>query len=213
MEQFDRAFNITEAFIRENPVYAAWDGARPMGFGGVKGRRGRMGIGIFLYRKTASQPWIWGADVGNMAAWCKTHGIADIHFVTSPQAVGFMKKWEPCRTAYRVRRSTGVRFHIFTVVLVSEPPQTLEEYHGAHRLQGTGFKRFQCSWKNSSGRRGTFSRYTKDRALLDAKYKEYLSAGLDVSTYGEVAVWGDEIIGFLLGAIDGEPLAGRKDKP
>lgn len=56
-----------------------------------------------------------------------------------------------------------------------------------------------------------FSRYTKDRALLDAKYKEYLSAGLDVSTYGEVAVWGDEIIGFLLGAIDGEPpLAGAK---
>lgn len=56
-----------------------------------------------------------------------------------------------------------------------------------------------------------FSKYTRDKALVDAKYTEYLCAGLEASTHGEVAVLGDEVVGFLLGAIDGEPpLAGAE---
>ena len=92
LEQFDRAFNITEAFIRENPVYAAWDGARPMGFWGLKEGGGGWELEYFYIAKPLLSRG-YGAQLwGNMAAWCKTHGIADIHFVTSPQAVGFYEK-------------------------------------------------------------------------------------------------------------------------
>lgn len=92
MERFDRTFNITETFIRENPVYAAWDGARPAGFWGLKEHEGGWELEYF-YIARALLGSGYGAQMwGHMVAWCKSHGIADLHFVTSPQAVGFYEK-------------------------------------------------------------------------------------------------------------------------
>lgn len=92
MEAFDHSFNITESFILENPVYAAWEQDTPVAFWGLKKNARSWELEYFyvaeqsLNRGCGRQMW------AHMAAWCMEQGIKSIHFVTSPQATGFYQK-------------------------------------------------------------------------------------------------------------------------
>ena len=92
METFDARFNITDSFIRSNPVFAAREGGCPAAFWGIRQdgyeweleyfyvAEGKMGSGL------GKRMW------KHMTGWCARQGIGRIHFVTSPQAAGFYRK-------------------------------------------------------------------------------------------------------------------------
>lgn len=92
MENFDAGFNITEDFIRCNPVFAAGDRSGTAGFWGIRQDGDEWELEYFyvaeemLGRGVGRQMW------KHMAGWCERQGIGRIHFVTSPQAVGFYRK-------------------------------------------------------------------------------------------------------------------------
>ena len=92
MENFDAGFNVTEDFIRCNPVYAAGDRGCPAAFWGIRQDRDAWELEYFyvaeerLGRGLGKQMW------EHMIGWCGKQGIGRIQFVTSPQAVGFYRK-------------------------------------------------------------------------------------------------------------------------
>lgn len=92
MENFDAGFNVTEDFIRRNPVYAAGDCGCPAAFWGIRQDRDAWELEYFyvaeerLGRGLGKQMW------EHMTGWCGKQEICRIHFVTSPQAVGFYRK-------------------------------------------------------------------------------------------------------------------------
>ena len=92
MEHFDAGFNVTEDFIRRNPVYAAGERDCPAAFWGIRQDRDAWELEYFyvaeerLGRGLGKQMW------EHMNGWCGKQEICRIHFVTSPQAVGFYRK-------------------------------------------------------------------------------------------------------------------------
>lgn len=92
MDNFDAEFNIAEEFIRCNPVFVAWDHGGPAAFWGIRRDGDEWELEYFyvaeemLGRGLGKQMW------RHMTGWCGKQGIGRIHFVTSPQAVGFYRK-------------------------------------------------------------------------------------------------------------------------
>ena len=98
MENFDAGFNVTEDFIRCNPVYAAGDRGCPTAFWGIRQDRDAWELEYFyvaeerLGRGLGKQMW------EHMIGWCGKQGIGRIQFVTSPRPWDFTGKWARCRT-------------------------------------------------------------------------------------------------------------------
>ena len=103
MDTFDRVFNITEAFIAENPVYIALDEGVPVAFWGLRQRE-------LEYFYVAAERL--GQGVGKMmwahlTEWCKAHNTYTFEFVTSPEAVGFYEKMGAVRDGTRASLIDG----------------------------------------------------------------------------------------------------------
>lgn len=92
MDTFDRTFNITEQFIRENPVYVSWDHENAIAFWGLKRDGGGWELEYFyiseqcLGKGYGKQMW------NHLTDWCRRRSIPEFYFVTSPQAIGFYEK-------------------------------------------------------------------------------------------------------------------------
>jgi len=98
MDEFDRSFNITEEFLKNNPVFLMKDpDGDIVAFWGL----------IFLPEKTTESGKVWAeleyfyvdvTELGyghgrklwhHMTEWAFKHQISRIHLVTSPEALGF----------------------------------------------------------------------------------------------------------------------------
>lgn len=91
MSVFDETFNITEEFIRSNPVYVLWDGNKVVAFWGL--RTDNIWELEYFYVKESELGKGYGKILWNhMIKWCEEHDIHKIHFVTSHQAIGFYNK-------------------------------------------------------------------------------------------------------------------------
>lgn len=92
LETFDRLFNITEDFITEQPVYVLWDGKAPAAFWGLKPDHDGWELEYFYVAERALGTGYGRRMWLHMTGWCRAHQIQQIHFVTSPQAIGFYEK-------------------------------------------------------------------------------------------------------------------------
>lgn len=117
MDTFDHTFNITEQFIRENPVYVSWDHENTIAFWGLKRDGGGWELEYFyiseqcLGKGYGKQMW------NHLTDWCRRRSIPEFHFVTSPQAIGFYEKWAQSRMECGGHPLTDVRYRIlFTMI-------------------------------------------------------------------------------------------------
>lgn len=92
MTIFDQVFNITEQFICKNPVYVLWNDTNPVAFWGLEQEEDCLELQYF-YVEQSDIGKGYGKQMWNhMINWCEEHNIHSIHFVTSPQAIGFYNK-------------------------------------------------------------------------------------------------------------------------
>ncbi len=92
MEVFDRTFNITEQFILEHPVFTAWEKDQLAGFWGLQMKKEKWELEYFYVSEAVIGHGVGRQMWSHMTDWCREHGICHIHFVTSPQAVGFYER-------------------------------------------------------------------------------------------------------------------------
>lgn len=92
MDIFDRIFNITEDFIKSNPVYAGYVQKEIAGFWGLQCREERYELEYFYISQEYLNQGLGKLMWRNLTAWCRDHKILGFQFVTSPQAVGFYEK-------------------------------------------------------------------------------------------------------------------------
>lgn len=97
MNVFDQTFNITAAFIRENPVYIGWEDHQPVCFWGALPK------GAMLTGRSCELEYFYvsakhmGKGLGKIMwehfmEWCRHSTITEVSLVTSPQATGFYEK-------------------------------------------------------------------------------------------------------------------------
>ncbi len=92
MDIFDQVFNITEQFIRRNPVFVLWSDTDPVAFWGLMKDDVCWELEYF-YVEVSSLGKGYGKQMwSHMINWCEEHKIQTIHFVTSTQAVGFYER-------------------------------------------------------------------------------------------------------------------------
>lgn len=92
MDIFDRIFNITEDFIKRNPVYVGYVQKEIAGFWGLQCREEQYELEYFYIHQEYLNQGLGKLMWGNLTAWCREHKISGFRFVTSHQAVGFYEK-------------------------------------------------------------------------------------------------------------------------
>ena len=92
METFDSKFNVTEQFIANNPTYVLREDSALVAFWGLRRDFEAWELEYFYVAKQKFGKGYGKRMWNNMIGWCKAHKIRKIHFVTSPQAVGFYEK-------------------------------------------------------------------------------------------------------------------------
>lgn len=110
MEIFDRKFNITEAFLRDHPVYSGKLQEATVGFWGMQ----NLGTDHPELEYFYIAPEYLGQGYGkvmwqDLTGWCREEGILSFEFVTSPQAVGFYEKMGAAVTGERRSSIDGRR--------------------------------------------------------------------------------------------------------
>lgn len=89
---FDNTFNITESFIRENPVFSAREGECMAAFWGMRPDENGWELEYFYVSENVLGKGLGKKMWKHMTGWCEEQGVKQFHFVTSPQAVGFYEK-------------------------------------------------------------------------------------------------------------------------
>lgn len=92
MDRFDRIFNITEDFIKSNPVYVGYVQKEIAGFWGLQCREEPYELEYFYIGQEYLNQGLGKLMWYDLTAWCRAHDIPGFHFVTSHQAVGFYEK-------------------------------------------------------------------------------------------------------------------------
>ena len=92
MDTFDRTFNITEQFIRENPVYVSWDHENAIAFWGLKRDGGGWELEYFCISEQCLGKVLWKADVESSDGLVQTPEYPGVPFCHQSQAIGFYEK-------------------------------------------------------------------------------------------------------------------------
>ena len=94
LDEFDRSFNITEDLLRNNPVFTMKDpdGDIVAFWGMIPSANGLAELEYF-YVEVNELGCGHGRTLWyHMTKWALNHQISRIHFVTSPEAVGFYER-------------------------------------------------------------------------------------------------------------------------
>ena len=92
MDVFDKIFNITDDFIRNNTVYMGMDNNRIVCFWGAICKGNRCELEYFYVSTKEINKGLGKVMWENFISWCYLNKIKEISFVTSEEAIGFYKK-------------------------------------------------------------------------------------------------------------------------
>lgn len=92
MGTFDRMFNITGPFILEHPVFVFMEQHRILAFWGMIPDRGKGELEFFYIARDCLNKGYGRRMWSHLTEWCREHGIRELSFVTSWEAVGFYEK-------------------------------------------------------------------------------------------------------------------------
>lgn len=92
MERFHQEFNITKAFLTEHPVFVGETEAEIVAFWGMVQNQEGCELEYFYVASSCLGEGYGKVMWQHMTDWCRNRHIPSIHFVTSPQAVGFYEK-------------------------------------------------------------------------------------------------------------------------
>lgn len=92
MAIFDRVFNITDDFIKNNPVYIGVDNDNILCFWGAICKGDTCELEYFYVSPQQINKGLGKVMWKNFISWCSTNQIKQISFVTSEEAIGFYEK-------------------------------------------------------------------------------------------------------------------------
>lgn len=92
MEMFEKEFNITDEFVEKYPTYIGIEKNSPVCFWGIIDNENEYELEFFYVEEKKIGSGYGKAMWKHMVDWCKNHEVKSLHFVTSPQAVGFYER-------------------------------------------------------------------------------------------------------------------------
>lgn len=92
MKIFDENYNITETFLKNNPVYVIECSEEVIGFWGMETTTERFELEYFYIAEEHLRKGFGRVLWNNLLLWCTSNKVQEFNFVTSPQAVQFYLK-------------------------------------------------------------------------------------------------------------------------